>query len=184
MSKLNSKSSLATKFSKLQFGLIKLIGILAITSSISFASVDHVSNVYQIIDGYVFGANATVSVVADDELNKDVVELQILESGNFEQAYVSFPYSRQDFSTTSSLEFQVLDQQGENTVYITLVDDSGASWSGWSSDEAKTALNTWKTIEFDYTAAASAINLTQIAEVRLAQWNAGTYRFADVALVE
>ena len=82
------------------------------------------------------------------------------------------------------LQFQVLDQQGENTVYITLVDDSGASWSGWSSDEAKTALNTWKTIEFDYTAAASAINLTQIAEVRLAQWNAGTYRFADVALVE
>ena len=76
-------------------------------------------------------------VEADDELSKDVVELQVLNSGNFEQAYVSFPYQQQDFSTTSSLEFQVLDQQGENTVYITLVDDFGASWSGWSSDEAK-----------------------------------------------
>ena len=142
------------------------------------------SNQPQTIDGYTFGSNATGSLVADNELGKDVVELQVVESNNIDQGYVSFPYEQQDFSTTSSLEFQVLDQQGENTVYITLVDDSGASWSGWSSDEAKTVLNTWKTIEFDYTAAASAINLTQIAEVRLAQWNAGTYRFADVAIVE
>lgn len=148
------------------------------------SNADQGSNLPQIIDGYSFGTNATGSVVADDELSKDVVELQVLEDGNFEQAYVSFPYQQQDFSTTSSLEFQVLDQQGENTVYITLVDDSGASWSGWSSDEAKTVLNTWTTIEFDYSAAASAINLTQIAEVRLAQWNAGSYRFIDIAPVE
>lgn len=182
-----------TKVSEVRFaqwnaGTYRFADVALLLSSgaieIDNSNADQSSNLPQSIDGYTFGTNATGSVVADDELSKDVVELQVLQDGNFEQAYVSFPYSRQDFSTTSSLEFQVLDQQGENTVYITLVDDSGASWSGWSSDEAKTALNTWKTIEFDYTAAASAINLTQIAEVRLAQWNAGTYRFADVALVE
>lgn len=182
-----------TKVSEVRFaqwnaGTYRFADVALLLSSgaieIDNSNADQSSNLPQTIDGYTFGTNATGSVVADDELSIDVVELQVLQDGNFEQAYVSFPYLRQDFSTTSSLEFQVLDQQGENTVYITLVDDSGASWSGWSSDEAKTALNTWKTIEFDYTAAASAINLTQIAEVRLAQWNAGTYRFADVALVE
>ena len=182
-----------TKVSEVRFaqwnaGTYRFADVALLLSSgaieIDNSNADQSSNLPQSIDGYTFGTNATGSLVADDELSKNVVELQVLQDGNFEQAYVSFPYSRQDFSTTSSLEFQVLDQQGENTVYITLVDDSGASWSGWSSDEAKTALNTWKTIEFDYTAAASAINLTQIAEVRLAQWNAGTYRFADVALVE
>jgi hypothetical protein len=183
MSKLNSISFLATKFSKLQFGLIKLIGVLAITSSVSFASADQDSNLLQIIDGYVFGTNATVSVVADDELNKDVVELQILESGNFEQAYVGFPLNQEDFSTASAFEFKVLDQQGSNTVYITLVDSAGDKWSGWSSDQDKTVLNAWTNIEFDYTSAVSSIDLTQVSEVRFALWNAGTYRFSDVALL-
>ena len=176
------------RFAQWNAGTYRFADVALLLSSgaieIDNSNADQSSNLPQTIDGYTFGTNATGSVVADDELSKDVVELQVLQDGNFEQAYVGFPYSRQDFSTTSSLEFQILDQQGENTVYITLVDHSGASWSSWSSDEAKTALNTWKTIEFDYTAAASAINLTQIAEVRLAQWNAGTYRFADVALVE
>ena len=148
------------------------------------SSMDQDAEETQTVGEYTIGSNATGSIVADAELNKDVIELQVIESGNFEQGYVSFPYEQQDFSNSSSLEFQVLDQQGENTVYITLVDDAGASWSGWSSDDTKTVPNTWTTIEFDYSAAASAINLTQIAEVRLAQWNAGTYRFIDVAPVE
>ena len=182
-----------TKVSEVRFaqwnaGTYRFADVALLLSSgaieIDNSNADQSSNLPQTIDGYTFGTNATGSVVADDELSKDVVELQVLNSGNFEQAYVSFPYQQQDFSTTSSLEFQVLDQQGENTVYITLVDDSGASWSGWSSDEAKTVLNTWTTIEFDYSAAASVINLTQIAEVRLAQWNAGRYRFIDIAPVE
>ena len=182
-----------TKVSEVRFaqwnaGTYRFADVALLLSSdaieIDNSNADQSSNLPQTIDGYTFGTNATGSVVADDELSKDVVELQVLNSGNFEQAYVSFPYQQQDFSTTSSLEFQVLDQQGENTVYITLVDDFGASWSGWSSDEAKTVLNTWTTIEFDYSAAASVINLTQIAEVRLAQWNAGRYRFIDIAPVE
>jgi glucan 1,3-beta-glucosidase len=182
-----------TKVSEVRFaqwnaGTYRFADVALLLSSgaieIDNSNADQSSNLPQSIDGYTFGTNATGSVVADDELSKDVVELQVLQDGNFEQAYVSFPYSQQDFSTTSSLEFHVLDQQGENTVYITLVDDSGASWSGWSSDEAKTALNTWKTIEFDYSAAVNSIDLTKVSEVRFAQWNAGTYRFADVALVE
>jgi hypothetical protein len=133
---------------------------------------------------YTIGSNATGSIVTDTELNKDVIELEVLASNNFEQGYVGFPYQREDFTTASKFEFKVLDQQGSNSVYVTLVDAAGATWSTWSSDSTKSVLNVWTTIEFDYTAAASVIDLTQVAEVRLAQWNAGTYRFADVALVE
>jgi hypothetical protein len=126
------------------------------------------------------GSNAIGSIVTDTELSKDVVELEVLASNNFEQGYVGFPFQREDFTTASKFEFKVLDQQGSNTVYITLIDAAGARWSSWSSDSTKSVLNTWTTIEFDYSAAASVINLTQVAEVRFAEWNSGSYRFADL----
>ena len=129
------------------------------------------------------GTNANVNVVTDTELSKDVAALEVVESSNFVQGYVGFPLSQEDFSSASAFEFKVLDQQGSNTVYITLVDSAGDKWSGWSSDEDKTVLNAWTSIEFDYTAAANSIDLTKVSEVRFAQWNAGTYRFADVALL-
>ena len=126
------------------------------------------------------GSNAIGSIVTDTELSKDVVELEVLASNNFEQGYVGFPFQREDFTTASKFEFKVLDQQGSNTVYITLIDAAGARWSSWSSNSTKSVLNTWTTIEFDYSAAASVIDLTQVAEVRFAEWNSGSYRFADL----
>ena len=132
---------------------------------------------------YTFGTNANLTVVADDELGKDVVELEVLVSGDFEQAYVGFSPEQQDFSSGSSLAFKVLDQQGSNTVYVTLVDASGATWSGWTDSATPTVKDIWTTIEFDYSAAQSTVDLTQITEVRLAQWNSGTYRFSDVTVV-
>ncbi|MCS5594011.1 MAG: hypothetical protein NZ730_05670, partial [Porticoccaceae bacterium] len=133
---------------------------------------------------YTIGSNATGSIVADAELNKDVIELEVLASNNFEQGYVGFPYQQEDFSNGSTLEFKVLDQQGSNSVYITLVDAAGATWSTWSSDATKSVLNAWTTIEFDYSAAANVIDLTQVTEVRFAEWNSGTYRFSDLALLQ
>ena len=78
------------------------------------------------------GSNAIGSIVTDTELSKDVVELEVLASNNFEQGYVGFPFQREDFTTASKFEFKVLDQQGSNTVYITLIDAAGARWSSWS----------------------------------------------------
>ena len=75
----------------------------------------------------------------------------------------------------------VLDQQGSNTVWVTLVDSAGAEWSSWSSDVSKTVFNEWTTIQFDFSGAQGAVDLTQIA--RLAQWNSGTYRFSDVTVI-
>lgn len=133
---------------------------------------------------YTFGTNANLTVVADDELGKDVVELEVLVSGDFEQAYVGFSPEQQDFPSGSSLAFKVLDQQGSNTVYVTLVDAFGATWSGWTDSATPTVKDIWTTIEFDYSAAAqSTVDLTQITKVRLAQWNSGTYRFSDVTVI-
>jgi hypothetical protein len=100
------------------------------------------------------------------------------------EAYVGFSPEQQDFPSGSSLAFKVLDQQGSNTVYVTLVDASGATWSGWTDSATPTVKDIWTTIEFDYSAAAqSTVDLTQITKVRLAQWNSGTYRFSDVTVV-
>ena len=132
---------------------------------------------------YAIGPNATGTIVIDDQLEKEVIELEVLANDNIEQAYASLPTDQQDFSNGSMLEFGVLDQQGSNTVYVTLVDGNGDTWSGWSSDGSKTVLNQWTTIQFDYSAAANTIDLAQVTAVRLAQWNAGTYRFSDMALL-
>ena len=144
------------------------------------SSTDNDDEVTQTIGEYTIGSNAIGSIVTDTELSKDVVELEVLASNNFEQGYVGFPFQREDFTTASKFEFKVLDQQGSNTVYITLIDAAGARWSSWSSNSTKSVLNTWTTIEFDYSAAASVIDLTQVAEVRFAEWNSGSYRFADL----
>ena len=129
------------------------------------------------------GTNSVVSIVTDTELGRNVAELQVLESENYVQGYVGFPLGQEDFTVASKFEFKVLDQQGSNTVWITLVDSAGLEWSAWSSDATKTVLNEWVTIEFDYTAAAGFIDLSQVAEVRFAQWNSGSYRFSDLALL-
>ncbi|MCS5595095.1 MAG: carbohydrate-binding protein, partial [Porticoccaceae bacterium] len=129
------------------------------------------------------GSNAIGSIVTDTELSKDVVELEVLASDNFAQGYVGFSIGQEDFTTASKFEFKVLDQQGSNTVYVTLVDAVGATWSYWTDNATPSVQNAWATIAFDYTAAASVIDLTQVAEVRFAEWNSGSYRFSDLALL-
>ena len=94
------------------------------------SSTDNDDEVTQTIK-YTIGSNAIGSIVTDTELSKDVVELEVLASNNFEQGYVGFPFQREDFTTASKFEFKVLDQQGSNTVYITLIDAAGARWSSW-----------------------------------------------------
>ena len=128
------------------------------------------------------GTNANGSIVSDTELGKDVIELEVLASDNIDQGYVGFPMEK-DFTLASKLEFKVLDFQGSNTVYITVVDSAGATWSNWSDNATPSVQNQWTTIEFDYSAAANDIDLTQVAEVRFAQWNSGTYRFSDITLL-
>ena len=129
------------------------------------------------------GPNAIGGIVADAALGKDVVSLGVFSSGNPGQSYVVLPLGSENLSTASSLEFKVLDQQGSNTIYITLVDSAGATWSSWTDNATPSVLNSWTTIQFDYSAAAVAIDLTQVSAIRFAQWHTGSYRFSDVALL-
>jgi len=125
------------------------------------------------------GSNATVSIVNDPELSKDVIQLDVLNSDNVDQGYASIVFGASDISMFSTLRFQLLDTQGYNTVYITLVDGSGATWSGWTSGQSQ--LNVWTTISFDYSSAS--IDLTDVVEVRFAEWNSGTYFVSDLTFL-
>ncbi len=123
------------------------------------------------------GTNATVGLVNDSVKNADVVSLTVLANDGVDQGYVAIPLSDGDFTTSQTVQFDMRDTQGNNTVFITLVDTNGATWSAWT--EASTQLDQWVTIDFDYSA-ASDIALNQIVEIRFAQWNAGTYLLADI----
>ena len=81
------------RFAQWNAGTYRFADVALLLSSdaieIDNSNADQSSNLPQTIDGYTFGTNATGSVVADDELSKDVVELQVLNSGNFEQVMLA-----------------------------------------------------------------------------------------------
>jgi len=124
------------------------------------------------------GDTATVSSIYDADKDADVVFLTSLASDNTETSYVNYQMAATDFSQNDTLTFEVKDLTGANTTFVTLVDTDGNTWSAWTSDTS--IQDTWATITLDYTAAASSIDLTQIVEVRLGQWNAGDYFFSGV----
>ncbi|PCK09877.1 MAG: hypothetical protein COA42_01050, partial [Alteromonadaceae bacterium] len=124
------------------------------------------------------GSNAAVTIVNDDEKGKDVVSLEVLNSGDVGNAYASIVFEATDFTAYDGLLFDVLDTQGVNTVNVTLVDASGASWNTWT--DASTVQNEWINISLDYSSAN--IDLTAVVAINVAQWNSGVYLFSDFVL--
>ncbi|MCF2949168.1 cellulase family glycosylhydrolase [Paraglaciecola aquimarina] len=125
------------------------------------------------------GSNATVSLVNDAEKAADVLSLEVLANDGVDQGYAGVSFAAIDMTMYQSLNFDMKDTQGNNTVYMTFVDGEGATWSAWT--EAGTTQNEWATIPFTYSGAAG-IDLTNIVEIRFAQWNAGTYYIANIML--
>jgi glucan 1,3-beta-glucosidase len=123
------------------------------------------------------GTNANVGLVQDEIKNANVLSLEVLANDGIDQGYVALPITDPDFSSTQSIRFDIRDTQGNNTVYITLVDNTGATWSAWTQDGA--TMDQWVTLTLDY-GAASGVDLSNIVEVRFAQWNAGVYFIADI----
>lgn len=127
------------------------------------------------------GSTANVATVFDAEKDKDVISLTVLESGNMDNNYVDYTFEATDFSGLSTLVFDVKDTVGSNTTLVRLIDASGAEWSAWTSDA--TVHNQWQTISLNFEDAANSIDLTQVVEIRLAQWNEGEYLIDELSLL-
>lgn len=75
------------------------------------------------------------------------------------------------------LIFFVNDTQGANTIKVTIVDTNNATWSGWTS--AQSVKNQWTKITVPMNS-VTGINKAAIKEIRLGEWNSGTYYFDDI----
>jgi endoglucanase len=75
------------------------------------------------------------------------------------------------------LIFFVNDTQGANTIRVTIIDTNNAVWSGWTS--AQSVKNQWTKITVPLSS-VTGINKAAIKEIRLGEWNSGTYYFDDI----
>lgn len=122
------------------------------------------------------GSTATITMVNDADKSVDVVSLSLSDSGDMGENYVNYQFDAVDLTTYPILSFDMKDLVGTNTVMVTLIDHSGATWEQWTSDA--TVHNEWQLVTLDVSSAS--IDLTQVVEIRLAQWNAGDYLITDV----
>lgn len=124
------------------------------------------------------GSTATVSTVSDNDKSENVVSLSLSESGNMSENFVNYQFDALNAVTYPTLTFDMKDLVGTNTVMVTLIDNLGASWEQWTSDA--TVHNEWQSVTLDVSTAADSIDLSQVVELRLAQWNSGEYLITDV----
>ena len=73
--------------------------------------------------------------------------------------------------------FYVKDTQGSNTEKVTMIDKAGATWSGWV--DIKSVQNTWTKIAMQMNS-VTGINKAAIKEIRIGEYNAGTYYIDDM----
>lgn len=89
------------------------------------------------------------------------------------------PQSGSTVDTTGRnyLVFYVRDTQGANTVRVTLIDSSNNVWSTWTSNQS--VYNQWTKFTINISA-VSGINKAAIKEIRIGEWNSGTYYIDDI----
>jgi endoglucanase len=82
-----------------------------------------------------------------------------------------------DATGKNYLVFYVKDTQGVNTLKITMIDSSNAVWSTWTS--ATSVQNQWTKISIPLSS-VTGINKGAIKEIRIGEWNTGSYYFDDI----
>jgi aryl-phospho-beta-D-glucosidase BglC (GH1 family) len=134
--------------------------------------------------GFTAGTGATVASYADSANTGGSKCVKLTCSGSGDPGTSSncvnvTPQSGSsiDVSSKNYLIFFVKDTQGANTIKVTIIDTSNATWSGWTS--AQSAQNQWTKISVALSS-VSGINKAAIKEIRLGEWNAGTYYFDDM----
>jgi glucosylceramidase len=134
--------------------------------------------------GFTAGTGATVASYADtaNTGGSKCVKLTFSSSGDPGTSSNCVNVTPQsgssiDASSKNYLIFFVKDTQGANTIKVTIIDTSNATWSGWTS--AQSVQNQWTKISVALSS-VSGINKAAIKEIRLGEWNAGTYYFDDM----
>jgi hypothetical protein len=137
-----------------------------------------------------FSAGTTASVALDSGSanagGSKSVKMTANEDGKPATNYVAItPQAGEsiDITAYSYLSFYVKDTQGNNTTMVTLVDSNGKTWTGWAVDSS--VQNAWTKINLDLNAAEKSYGAMDIAksnikEIRLGEWNTGTYYFDDI----
>lgn len=82
-----------------------------------------------------------------------------------------------DVSNQSYFNFNVKDTQGYNTIRVTFVDENNKVWSEYTNGKA--VKNQWTTISMPMNI-VTGIDKTQIKEIRLGEFNSGTYYFDNL----
>jgi aryl-phospho-beta-D-glucosidase BglC (GH1 family) len=134
--------------------------------------------------GFTAGTKATAASYADtaNTGGSKCVKLTVNSSGDPGTSSRCVKVTPQngssiDASSKNYLLFFVKDTQGANTIRVTIIDTGNASWNGWTS--AQSAPNQWTKISVALSS-VSGINKAAIKEIRLGEWNAGTYYFDDI----
>ncbi|MEI8094106.1 MAG: hypothetical protein WCG80_07845 [Spirochaetales bacterium] len=83
-----------------------------------------------------------------------------------------------DASAYKYLEFWLKDTQGSNTHMVSVLDAAGHIYTGW--DDVKSQKDKWVLIYFPLkTLTEKGVDVKSIKEIRVGEWNAGTYFMDD-----
>lgn len=140
---------------------------------------------FEAVNGFTAGTGATVTLSASNGANSPGLNSVNLttttagDPGTTLQCVNITPQSGTsiDASGYAQFIFYIKDTQGPNTNRVTLVDTSNAVWSGWSSQA--NVQNQWTKINIAMST-VTGINKAAIKEIRIGEWNAGTYYIDDV----
>ena len=139
---------------------------------------------FELGSGFTAGTSSTVSSYNDTALSggtKSIILATTVtgEPGNASQCADVTPQSGTPIDTTgyNYFVFYVKDTQGSNSEKVTIVDANNAMWSGWV--DIKSVQNQWTKTAMPLSL-VTGINKAAIKEIRIGEWNSGTYYFDDM----
>ncbi|MCU9612692.1 cellulase family glycosylhydrolase [Caldibacillus lycopersici] len=128
-------------------------------------------------------ANTRGTITSEDVFSgNNSLKYEVLASGDPNETAGSISIAAKDGAVDASamkyLIFSINDTQGSNTIKVSLTDASGKSTSfGWQSPS--TTKNTWVYYQIPLSN-FSGIDLANVSEVRIGQWNSGVYYIDDI----
>ena len=85
-----------------------------------------------------------------------------------------------DFSKSSFLSFYIKDLQGNNTHKVTIIDKNGNISSRWI--DIRSIYGEWIRIDAPLRDFSGEIDLKEVTEIRIGEWNKGSYLFDRIGL--
>ena len=118
-------------------------------------------------------ATTGASVKAEDEGWRLTTQKSMDPQDNFNAIRFQLQEST-DCASYLFLTFYIKDLQGSNTHKVTLIDAAGKSFSTWI--DIPSVHKEWTRINVPLSM-YSSINLSQLNEIRIGEWNSGDYLF-------